>query len=880
MPAKKQPGFHTEEATLIVRGDKTGIVPSPGATPPVPPADASAGTDGGAGQTLDPDAPLRPVEDTEPPLPTGPAPPRVVIAAKHLTPTVDYPAAPPQDETIAPPQDATPQDATLDPNDPQAKAYQQAVNQATPTGAIAHGASFGDYQLIEPIAKGGMGIVYKARQRKLNRVVALKMILAGQFADQTDVDRFIAEAEAAAALTHPNIVAIHDIGIVNGQHFFSMDYIEGQSLGAMVRDSTFTADSAARYVKTIAETMQFAHDRGIVHRDLKPSNILIDKQLRPLITDFGLAKQVSNQSQLTMSGAIIGTPSYMPPEQAAGDGDRVGAWSDIYSTGAILYELLTGRPPFRAASPFETVRQVIEMEPVSPRLVNPSVPKDLETICLKCLQKEPTKRYATSQELAEELNRFLLGEPIKARPIGRIARVWRMCKRYPYTATAIATSILFLIVAAASASVAYVKTSQALAKSEESLREAIDVVNKYLTVVSEDTLLKQDGLQPLRKDLLELALDYYQRFLEQRGNDPLVQDELAAAYYRIGLITELLESPDKAIPSYEMAEAMQQSLLAAAPSNIHRLEDYGNTLNALGIAMVRTKSYTLARERLLSAAQVREKLAEAQPQESEFQRLLANTYMNIGISHQNQGDLKKARMEFDRAQVIRQAAIKSDPRNPKLRRDLAKAAFNMGTLDYGAENFATAEQNFRQAVSTFQSLVDDDPANHDNQKALTLSLRVLGDLKSQTDPAAARGWYQQAIDRLVTLARNNPNVPDFQFEQAGLYMNLGILETEQSNNVAALAAFQTARSILAPLVRDFPNTPRYQRDYGVMLRELAQRQAIAGDKTQANQQLAESQRILKALCEQYPNDGEFLFQWNETMDALEELQATKETPPK
>src|SRR5690606_1030354 len=194
-----------------------------------------------------------------------------------------------------------------------------------------------------------------------------------------------------------------------------------------------------------------------VHRDLKPSNVLVDRTNRPLITDFGLAKQVSNQSQLTMSGAIIGTPSYMPPEQATGDGERVGPWSDIYSLGAILYELLTGRPPFRAATPFETIRQVIESEPVSPRLVNPSVPKDLETICLKCLQKEPAKRYATSQELAEELGRFINGEPIKARPIGRVARLWRLCRRYPYTASAVAAFVLVLIVASIGLTIANIR---------------------------------------------------------------------------------------------------------------------------------------------------------------------------------------------------------------------------------------------------------------------------------------------------------------------------------------------------------------------------------------------------------------------------------------
>ena len=365
-------------------------------------------------------------------------------------------------------------------HDPQTQEYHRAAMAAAPK-AVTIGALFGHYELIEPIAKGGMGIVYKARQRNLNRVVAIKMILAGQFADQTDIDRFYAEAEAAAALSHPNIVAIHEIGEVQGQHFFSMDYIEGQSLADLVRENPLRPRRAAEFVRTIAETMQFAHDSGVVHRDLKPANVLLDKRQRPLITDFGLAKHVSGQSQRTMAGSIVGTPSYMPPEQASGKIDEVGPWSDLYSLGAILYELFTGRPPFRSASPFETIRQVLETEPLSPRLLNENVPKDLETICLKCLQKERVRRYTSAQELADELGRFLRGEPIQARPISQVARFWRLCKRYPVTSSAIALAVVVLIAATGISTGFYIQASRALVKSDESLGEAIAAVNDLFT---------------------------------------------------------------------------------------------------------------------------------------------------------------------------------------------------------------------------------------------------------------------------------------------------------------------------------------------------------------------------------------------------------------
>ena len=294
---------------------------------------------------------------------------------------------------------------------------------------------FGDYELLEVIARGGMGVVYKARQVSLNRTVALKMILAGQLASEADVQRFHTEAEAAANLQHPNIVAIHEVGEHEGQHYFSMDYVEGKSLAEMVREHPLPAKQAAAYLKTIAEAIHYAHQEGVLHRDLKPSNILIDGADHARITDFGLAKRAADERGLTLTGQLLGTPSYMPPEQAEGKRGEVGPHSDVYSLGAVLYELLTGRPPFRAETAFATVAQVLRAEPAAPRLLNSEIPRDIETVCLKCLEKEPRRRYASAQALADELRRFLAGEPIQARPIGAPARAWRWCKRKPVVAS-------------------------------------------------------------------------------------------------------------------------------------------------------------------------------------------------------------------------------------------------------------------------------------------------------------------------------------------------------------------------------------------------------------------------------------------------------------
>ena len=382
----------------------------------------------------------------------------------------------------------------------------------TPQSTLQRLRYFGDYELLEVIAQGGMGVVYKARQVTLNRLVAVKMIRVGVLASEADIHRFRSEAEAAGSLRHPHIVAIHEVSEHEGQHYFSMDLIEGKNLAELVREHPWPAERAAACVKTIAEAIHYSHQRGILHRDLKPSNVMVDVFGAPHITDFGLAKRIEEDSQLTASGAVVGTPSYMAPEQTVGKRAGASAASDVYSMGAILYELLTSRPPFQGETPLDTLKLVRETEPVSPRLLNPKVPRELETICLKCLEKEPKRRYATAQEFADDLNRFLCHEPILARPSTRLERTVKWTRRKPMVAGLSAATILLLLTVLIGSPIALLRIANSRAHEQRERQRA--EFNAYAA----DMNLAQ---QALSENKLGRAVELLNRYRPVRGQKDL-----------------------------------------------------------------------------------------------------------------------------------------------------------------------------------------------------------------------------------------------------------------------------------------------------------------------------------------------------------------------
>ncbi|MBD3674658.1 MAG: serine/threonine protein kinase [Planctomycetaceae bacterium] len=292
--------------------------------------------------------------------------------------------------------------------------------------------TFGKFEIEEELGRGGMGVVFRARQTDLKRDVAIKVIRSHQLADDEELRRFQVEAQAAARLKHPNIVAVHEIGDVDGQHYFAMDYVTGETLSDRLKAGPLDVDEAASLLIPIAEAVHYLHGHQVMHRDLKPSNILLNEDGQPLVTDFGLARIYGNdEAQQTQTGVIIGTPSYMSPEQAAGRVKLITHRSDIYSLGAILYEMLTGQPPFKKDNPLDTIVQVIEQEPQLPRRLRPGLPRDLEKICLKCLEKDPDKRYATADEFAKDLDRYLRGEHVQAASPSIVNRVTRWARRFP-----------------------------------------------------------------------------------------------------------------------------------------------------------------------------------------------------------------------------------------------------------------------------------------------------------------------------------------------------------------------------------------------------------------------------------------------------------------
>ncbi|HZU38940.1 MAG TPA: protein kinase [Gemmataceae bacterium] len=523
---------------------------------------------------------------------------------------------------------------------------------------------FGNYELLEKIGQGGMGVVYKARQHGLDRVVALKMLRGGEYAEEQERRCFLGEARAVALLQHPNIVPIYDVGEVNGLPFCSLEYVEGRSLADCLNGTPWEPRSAASLVETLARAVAHAHGRAIVHRDLKPANVLLagaamtpPARCAPKIADFGLAKRLDATSQ-SRSGHVVGTPSYMAPEAAEPRLGTIGPATDVYGLGAVLYELLTGRPPFRADSLLETFRQVVQEEPAPPRVLNPAVPRDLETICLKCLHKEPAGRYASAEALADDLRRFIHGEPVAARPVGRVSRLWRWSRRNPALAGAL-TAVILAVAA---------------------------------------------GLSGVLYEWHRAGIEWHRAELARRA----AESSDAEAF-------EIFSELTQTNPGWPFDDF-------AGNLEVHRLGEvtpYGpNPYGQLGVGEIERTLKPLEKADAHGA-----RLLQKEPGNLAVRRALTSVRISRGVLNRYRGQMDRAAKCFSSAGDLWAPLVRGDPANREYRDWLATTELWSGRTHVG--DFARTLEAVEDAQGLWQELADEDPTNPGLVSRLAYCRRII-----------------------------------------------------------------------------------------------------------------------------------------------------------
>jgi tetratricopeptide (TPR) repeat protein len=611
------------------------------------------------------------------------------------------------------------------------------------------------YDILQELGRGGMGVVYQARQVRLNRLVALKMILAGLHAGTEQQARFRIEAEAVARLQHPNIVQIYEVGDQDNQSYLALEFVDGGSLAQQRAGTPLPPAPAARLVETLARAVQHAHQRNIVHRDLKPANVLLTADGVPKITDFGLAKRLEEEGVTGSSGAIMGTPSYMAPEQARGNTRQVGPAVDLYALGAILYELLTGRPPFKAATALETLQQVVHEEPVPPRQLQPKLPHDLETICLKCLRKEPSQRYAGAGELAEDLQRYLRGEPIRARPVGRFERLWRWCRRNPAGAAVVG----LLVSAVVGLSAGLLVLDQANRRTEQQRHQTEqqrDQAQKRLGQVEKATELLGSVFRDLDPNveekegkslrvLLGERLDQAAEQLDAEAvGDPLtvarIQSILGRSLWGLGHL-------DKAAAVVEKARRTQDALLG--PDHLDTLISKHNLAQLYGAQGKYAQAEPLFQEVLQAFTA---KLGADHPDTLTNKSTLAGLYLAQG---------KYAQAELLLKEALQGRTVQLGADHP----DTLLSKHNLALLDKQQGKYAQAEPLFQEALQgrTVQFGTD-----HPDTLLSKHSLAQL--YQDQGKYAQAEPLFQEVLQtQTVKLGADHPHTLTSKHNLAALY---------------------------------------------------------------------------------------------------------------
>ncbi|MFN0021843.1 MAG: protein kinase domain-containing protein [Pirellulaceae bacterium] len=668
-----------------------------------------------------------------------------------------------------------------------------------PSGAAIAGLPFdrvGEYDILDKIGHGGMGLVLKARQRRLKRIVALKLIKVGQLAEEQEVARFMVEARAAAHLKHPNIVAVYDVGEHAGSPFFTMEFVEGQSLHKLISERPLQPQRAAIIIRKLALAVAYAHEAGILHRDLKPQNILLDKYEEPKITDFGLATNAQENSQLTATGTVLGTPSYMPPEQARGKHEEMGKWSDVYSLGATFYETLVGRPPFTAATLGETLQQVMTVEPVSPRRLNPAIPRDLETICLKCLEKNPARRYQTGQELADELQRFLDDRPILARPTSRTEKFVRWCRRNPVIAGAIAAVSVAAVFAIVSL---WVGLSQALAakkESDETTTVAMEMLDKLLLRISGETLFNQPGMLEVRAGIQKDAIASYEVLLTKLEQSQRMPEKIAVVKSSMGVMKLQLGEQKEGIDLVNEATSILEKMHRESPQNPKLLTYLSSVKTELGKFYFDQRNYKLAAEPLKQALELRKERVLLEPNDIEASQLLANAEMNLGTLHDTLHEIPAALALLESADKRRSKLLEKSPQNSGVLRDRAKGLSNIGLLQAQQGKLNEAEQYYEQARKAFETLDASKDRQLDDFLNLGICWKYLGDFAAirngKDDLSLAIRRYIESIKVLEQLVNSNSSMRIYRGTLGRTRLNLAQLELRKMNYHESFAILTVA----------------------------------------------------------------------------------------
>jgi tetratricopeptide (TPR) repeat protein len=706
------------------------------------------------------------------------------------------------------------------------------------------------YEFLGKLGRGGMGVVYKAYQISLNRMVALKLLHAGVHADAEQRARFRIEAEILASLQHPNIVQVYEVGEHDGCPYMAMEYVAGGTLDDQLLGRPQPPRAAAELVETLARAMHCAHARGIVHRDLKPANILLqsktttdhtddtDKKkpaipssvpsvlsvvdLFPKITDFGLAKRLAEGKGQTVTGAILGTPSYMAPEQASGRVHDVGPPTDVYALGALLYELLTGQPPFRGQTNVDTVRRVVSEEAPAPSRLCPKLPRDLETICLKCLEKQPAGRYATAQALADDLHRFLGGQPVAARPAGPGERAWKWARRRPAWAALVGVVVVAAVTTAGSFLWSYARVRGERDRARHNFQVARTAIDDLYTKMALERLFDEPQLDPLCQELLEKARALYEGLAQEQGANADARPDVALAWFRLGDIHRLQDHHAAAEHAYGEAIARQQALCRDYPGAPRYRQDLANSHNWLGEVLRERGHPAEEAERHYGAALgLQQGLVEEFPRAPAYRLELARSYYNLGIVRKDTNRLTEAQAGYDRAVELLTQLRTEDAGNPYYRQDLARALINRGVLHRLGNRPDQAGRDYDQAIGLLTVLRHEFHARAAYKFELAIARQDRGNLLwARGRNADARHEYQEALDLLRGLAADFSGRPGYKKKLGIALKNQGAALATAGDRAGAGQCWDQARGLFEALAQADPGTADYHGLLGMTLGQL------------------------------------------------------------